>query len=87
MVLLGLGLPLQRGGRLRVGGVRRQVLADRRAALVELEAQGTAVRAAGGLDVLEREGLAGVLGADRPAQEPVAVEDPDLAEIAGRSGW
>jgi hypothetical protein len=81
-VLLRVVLSRQRGGRLRVGRVRRQVLADRGAALVELATQGPTVRGAGRLDVFEREGLAGVLGADRPAQEPVAVENPDLAEVA-----
>jgi len=65
------------GGRRRfggAGGLGGEVLADRGAALVELAAKCPAVGGADGLDVLEREGLAGVLGADGSAQEPVAVE-------------
>jgi len=62
--------------------VCRQVLADRGRPVVELVAQHPAVGGAGGLDFLERERLAGVLGADGPAQEPAAMKHPDLAEVA-----
>jgi len=41
--------------------VRGQVLADGGAALVELVAERSPVSGAGGLDVLEGEGLAGVV--------------------------
>ena len=51
--------------------------------IVDLPAQLPAPGGAGGLDVLQGDGLPGVLGADRPAQERAAVEDPDLGQIAG----
>jgi hypothetical protein len=41
------------------------------------------VRDAGRLHVLEGDRFSGVFGADRPAQETVSVEHPDLAQIAG----
>lgn len=40
------------------------------------------MRPPGGLDVIERHGLTGVPLAHRPAQEPVAVKDPDLGRVA-----
>jgi len=50
---------------------------------VELGAQGPAVRDPGGLDVFQRHGLAGVGGADGPADEDVAVVDADFGHVAG----
>ena len=40
------------------------------------------MRGAGGLDVLEGDGLTGVLQADGPAEESVMVEHPDFGKVA-----
>lgn len=69
------------------GGVVSGALVDRNSATAvlagaELLSQGAAVRGARRLDVLERDRFAGVLGTDRAAEEPVAVEDADLREVA-----
>jgi len=59
-----------------------EVLGYGDAAEGDLLTQVAAVCGAGRLDVFEGDGRPGVLGADRPAQEPVAMEHPDLGDIA-----
>jgi len=66
-----------------LAGVFGQERGDGSDSLVDLAPQGPPVRRAGRLDVFERDRLPGMLGADRPAQEPVAVEHPELGEVAG----
>ncbi len=58
----------------RVSAVVGQEIGDAGNPGVDLAAEGSAVRGAGGLDVLEGDGLTGVLRADGPAEESVAVE-------------
>ena len=62
--------------------VARQEVRHPRHALVDRGAQGSTVRAPRRLDVLQRHDLAGVLLAHRPAEEAVAVEDPNLGQVA-----
>lgn len=64
-----------------LGGVGQEI-GDAGNPLVDLAAKGSTVRGAGGLDVLESDGLTGVLQADGPAEEAIAVEHPDLGEVA-----
>jgi hypothetical protein len=63
--------PWDRRGELRrlVRGGAGQEVGDPGDPLVDLAAQGPAVRCTRGLDVFEGDGLAGVLGTDRPAED------------------
>ena len=63
-------------------GVAGQEAGDLGDPFVDLAAQCAAVRGTRCVDVFEGDGLGGVVGADRPAEKPVAVEHPDLGDVA-----
>lgn len=62
--------------------MRGQKIGDASTLLLDDAANVPAIGGSGGLYVLERDAPTGVFGTDRAAQEGIAVEDPDLANIA-----